>query len=230
MIIHIITCLPKLLEGLFSYSIVKRAIAMGKVEIYIHDLRDYATNKYKKVDDYIYGGGAGMLLMIEPIVNCINKIKEKMECDEVIYTTPDGTKLTQGLCNEFSTKTSIIIICGHYKGVDDRVRNFATKEVSIGDYSLSGGEIPAAVIVDATVRLLPGVLSNIESALTDSFQDGLLAPPAYTRPANFNGLYVPDVLLSGNAKKIEEWRYKESIKRTKERRIDLYNNLFDVKD
>ncbi|MEM7055412.1 MAG: tRNA (guanosine(37)-N1)-methyltransferase TrmD [Bacteroidota bacterium] len=221
--VDIITCLPQLLASPFSYSILKRAIDRGLIALYIHDLRDYSTDKHSKVDDYIYGGGAGMLLTVEPIVRCINKLREQTTYQEVIYMAPDGEQLTQKVANQLSLQKNLLILCGHYKGVDERVRqHFITREISVGDYVLSGGELAAAVLLDAVVRLLPGVLSDETSALTDSFQDDLIAPPAYTRPANFQGMRVPDVLLSGNAQAIQEWRYQESIKRTKERRPALY--------
>ena len=221
--IDIITCLPKLLESPFAHSIVKRAIERNQVAIHIHDLREYAVNKHRQVDDYVYGGGAGMLLMIEPIARCINALKAKRNYQEVIYMAPDGALLTQGIANTLSLAGNLLIICGHYKGVDERVRtHFITREISIGDYVLSGGELAAAVLVDAVVRLLPGVLSDETSALTDSFQEGLVAPPAYTRPATFQGLEVPPILLSGNAKAIEQWRYEKALVRTKARRTALY--------
>lgn len=222
--IDIITCLPKLLESPFSHSILQRAQTKGLVEVVVHDLRDYAINKHKQVDDYAFGGGAGMVLMIEPIDKCIRMLKEKRSYDEIIYMTPDGELLTQKVANQLSMVKNIIILCGHYKGVDERVRQYlVTKEVSIGDYVLSGGELAAAVLSDSIIRLLPGVLSDETSALTDSFQDNLIAPPIYTRPAEYKGLKVPEVLLSGNDKIIEEWKTKESIERTKQRRPGLLN-------
>lgn len=221
--VDIITCLPQLLASPFSYSILKRAIDQGLIALYIHDLRDYSTDKHSKVDDYIYGGGAGMLLTVEPIVRCINTLREQTTYQEVIYMAPDGEQLNQKVVNQLSLQRNLLILCGHYKGIDERVRqHFITREISVGDYVLSGGELAAAVLLDAVVRLLPGVLSDETSALTDSFQDDLIAPPAYTRPANFQGMCVPDVLLSGNAQAIQEWRYQESIKRTKKRRPALY--------
>lgn len=217
--IEIITCLPELLEGPFSASIVKRAIDKKLANVNIHNLRDYASNKHKHVDDYPYGGGAGMVLMIEPIDRCIQDLKSKHRYDEVIYMSPDGQLLDQPLANKLAIKQNLIILCGHYKGVDERVReHLITKEISIGDYVLSGGEIAAAVVVDAIVRLLPGVLGNEMSALTDSFQDGLVAPPVYTRPAEFNTWKVPEVLMSGHAAKIDEWRHEKAVERTKNRR------------
>ena len=221
--VDIITCLPQLLESPFSHSILKRAIDRGLIALHIHDLRDYSTDRHRKVDDYVYGGGAGMLLTVEPIARCINKLKEQTTYQEVIYMAPDGEQLTQKVANQLSLQENLLILCGHYKGVDERVRKyFITREISIGDYVLSGGELAAAVLLDAVVRLLPGVLSDETSALTDSFQDDLLAPPAYTRPANFQGMHVPAVLLSGNAREIQEWRYQEAIKWTKKRRPALY--------
>ena len=222
--IDIITCLPELFEGPLNQSIVKRSQTKGLVDIQIHNLRDFSTNKHKTVDDYAYGGGAGMVLSIEPIDRCISGLREKMDYDEVIYMTPDGEKLTQSVCNQLSLKRNMIILCGHYKGVDERVReHLVTKEISIGDYVLSGGELAAMVLSDALIRLIPGVLNDETSALTDSFQDDLLAPPVYTRPDEYNGWKVPDVLLSGHEKNINDWRSEQSIKRTKMRRPDLLN-------
>jgi len=223
--IDILTILPELLQGPFSASILKRAQEKGLVEICIHNIRDYATNKHKNVDDYQYGGGAGMVMSIEPIVNLIEELKSQREYDEVIFMTPDGELLEQNTCNELSLKKNIIILCGHYKGIDERIReNFITKEVSIGSYVLSGGEIAAAVLADALIRLLPGVLNNETSALTDSFQDNLLSPPVYTRPPDYRGWKVPEVLLSGNFPEIEKWREQEALKRTKARRPDLLDD------
>ena len=223
--IDIITVLPELLRSPFEASILKRAIEKGLVEIHMHNLRDYSSNNYKQVDDYQFGGGAGMVMMIEPIDKCISKLKESRDYDEVIYMTPDGKTLDQGIANELSLKKNIIVLCGHYKGVDQRVRDlFVTREISIGDFVLSGGELAAAVMCDAVIRLIPGVLGNETSALTDSFQDNLLAPPIYTRPAEYKGMKVPEVLLSGHAAKIEEWREDQAIKRTKERRPDLFHD------
>ena len=220
--IDIISVVPDLLESPFSASILKRAIEKGLVEIHLHNLRDYTSNNYKQVDDYQFGGGAGMVLMIEPIDKCISKLKSEREYDEIIYMTPDGEQMKQGMVNTLSLKKNIIILCGHYKGVDERVRqHFITKEISIGDYVLSGGELGAAVLCDAIIRLIPGVLGNETSALTDSFQDQLLAPPIYTRPAEYKGWKVPDVLTSGNFTKIEDWRDEQSYQRTKKRRPDL---------
>tara|TARA_Y100001978_G_C23672347_1_gene424497 strand:+ start:928 stop:1602 length:675 start_codon:yes stop_codon:yes gene_type:complete len=220
--IDIITAIPSLLESPFNDSILKRAKEKKLVEINIHNLRDYSKNKQKSIDDYAFGGGAGMVLSIEPIYNCIKQLKKKINYDDVIYMTPDGEKLNQSISNQLSLKENIIILCGHYKGIDERVReHIITKEISIGDFVLSGGELPAAVLCDSIIRLLPGVLNDESSALSDSFQDNLLAPPIYTRPATFNQWEVPDILTSGDLKAIEEWRHNQSIKRTKERRPDL---------
>ena len=217
--IDIITCLPALLESPFAHSIVQRATAQKKVAIHLHDLRAYATNKQRQVDDAVYGGGAGMLLMIEPIARCIEALRAKVNYQEVIYMAPDGDVLTQGMANQLSLQENLLILCGHYKGIDERVREHCiTREISIGNYVLSGGELPAAVLVDAVVRLLPGVLSDSTSALTDSFQEDLIAPPAYTRPASFRGMEVPAVLLSGHAQAIQTWREEKALERTKERR------------
>ena len=217
--IDIITVLPKLLESPFQNSIVKRGIDKKLVKINIINLRDYATDKHKSVDDYMYGGGAGMVMMIEPIAKCIEKLKKKRTYDEIIYMSPDGELFDQKMANNLSLSKNIIILCGHYKGVDERVReHYITKEISIGDYVLSGGELPAAVLCDTIIRLIPGVISDETSALTDSFQDGLISPPAYTRPADFKGMKVPDILLSGNTKNVEEWRHEKSLERTEKRR------------
>jgi tRNA (guanine37-N1)-methyltransferase len=220
--IDIITVVPDILKSPFEASILKRAIEKGLVEINLHNLRDYVTDNYKQVDDYQFGGGAGMVMMIEPIDKCISALKAEREYDEVIYMTPDGATLKQGLANELSLKENLIILCGHYKGVDQRVRDhFVTREISVGDYVLSGGELGAAVLCDAVIRLLPGVLGNETSALTDSFQDNLLAPPIYTRPAEYKGWEVPGILTSGNTPKIEEWREEQAWERTKTLRPDL---------
>lgn len=220
--IDIITVLPELLKSPFEASILKRAIDKGIVSVHFHNLRDYATNKHKNVDDYQFGGGAGMVLMIEPIDLCISKLKSERNYDEIIYMTPDGATFNQSMANKLSLLENIIILCGHYKGVDQRVRNqFITSEISIGDFVLSGGELAAAVVSDAIIRLIPGVLSNETSALTDSFQDNLLSGPIYTRPAEYKGWKVPDVLLSGHTAKIEQWREDEAYKHTQERRPDL---------
>ncbi|MBL6449771.1 tRNA (guanosine(37)-N1)-methyltransferase TrmD [Fulvivirga sp. 29W222] len=220
--IDIITCLPRLLDSPFSDSILQRAQKKGLVEVNIHDLRKYSTDKHQKIDDYAFGGGAGMVMMIEPIANCIRDLQSKRAYDEVIYMSPDGEQFTQSIANQLSMYKNIIILCGHYKGVDERVRqHFITREISIGDYVLSGGELAAAVVSDAIIRLLPGVLSDETSALTDSFQDDLVAPPVYTRPADFEGMVVPDILLSGHEKKIDDWRFDQAVKRTKKRRPNL---------
>lgn len=220
--IDILTVLPKLLESPFADSILKRAIDKGLVEVVIHDIRAFSTDKHQKVDDYAFGGGAGMVMTIEPIHRCIDSLKAERDYDEIIYMTPDGEQLNQGIVNGLSMKGNLMILCGHYKGVDQRVRDhFITREISIGDYVLSGGELAAAVLSDAVIRLIPGVLNDETSALSDSFQDNLLAPPVYTRPAEYQGWKVPDILLSGNFKKIDDWRMEQSLKRTKDRRPDL---------
>jgi tRNA (guanine37-N1)-methyltransferase len=210
-------------DSFFGQSILKRAQEKKLAELHVHDLRDYSLYNHRQVDDYAYGGGAGMVLMIEPIDKCLKALRAEREYDEVIYMSPDGERFSQSKANQFSLLKNIIILCGHYKGVDERVREkFITKEISIGDYVLSGGELAAAVVSDAIIRLLPGVLSDETSALTDSFQDDLLAPPVYTRPADYQGLKVPDILLSGNDKEIEKWRQEKALERTKERRPELY--------
>lgn len=220
--IDIITVLPELLRSPFEASILKRAQDKGLVSVHIHNLRDYTDDSYKQVDDYQFGGGAGMVLMIEPIDRCISALKAEREYDEVIYMTPDGKTLNQKTANRLSLLKNIIVLCGHYKGVDQRVRDtFVTREISIGDYVLSGGELAAAVLADSIIRLLPGVLNDETSALTDTFQDNLLAPPVYTRPRAYKGLEVPDILLSGNLPEIEKWREEEALKRTKKNRPDL---------
>lgn len=220
--IDIISCLPSLLVSPFDHSIVKRAKEKKLVSVFLHDLRDFTSSKHRNVDDYAYGGGAGMVMMIEPIANCIAYLKGEREYDEVIYMTPDGVTLNQSMANGISLLKNIIILCGHYKGIDERVREtLVTREISVGDYVLSGGELAAAVLSDAVIRLIPGVLSDETSALTDSFQDGLLAPPVYTRPYDYQGLKVPDILISGNEKRIEEWRFDQAVERTKKRRPDL---------
>lgn len=220
--IDIITCLPELFEGPMNQSIVKRSVIKGLVEIQIHDLKQYSTNRYKSVDDYAYGGGAGMVMMIEPIDSCISQLKSQRSYDEIIYMTPDGEKLNQTICNQLSLKKNLIFLAGHYKGVDERVReHIITREISIGDYVLSGGELAAMVLSDAVIRLLPGVLNDETSALSDSFQDNLLAPPVYTRPSDYKGWKVPEVLLSGHEEKIADWRYEKSLERTRSRRPDL---------
>jgi tRNA (guanine37-N1)-methyltransferase len=220
--IDILTVLPELLVSPFAHSILKRAQDKGLVEVNVVNLRDYATDKHKSVDDYPFGGGAGMVMKIEPIAACIEDLKSQRTYDEIIYMSPDGELLDQPLANRMSGQQTLMILCGHYKGVDERIReHFITKEISIGNYVLSGGELGAAVLCDSIIRLIPGVISDETSALSDSFQDNLLAPPVYTRPAEFRGWTVPEVLLSGHAAKIDAWRYEESLKRTKERRPEL---------
>lgn len=220
--IDIITVLPELLESPLGHSIIKRSQKKELVEIQLHHLRDFTHNKHRTVDDYAFGPDAGMVLKVEPIFEAIEKLKSEREYDEIIYTSPDGEPMTQKLANHLSTKKNILILCGHYKGVDHRVReHLITREISIGDYVLSGGELAAAIIVDSVVRLVPGVLSDETSALTDSFQDGLLAPPVYTRPAEFNGWKVPEILLSGNFKEIEKWQMEQAVERTKRLRPGL---------
>lgn len=220
--IDIITVVPQLFDGAFSHSIMKRAQDKSLLSVAIHDLRDYTPYKHKQVDDYQFGGGAGMVMMPEPLSIAIEKLQESRTYDEIIYLTPDGKTLNQSMANQLSLKGDLLMICGHYKGIDDRIRqHFVTMEISIGDYVLSGGELAAAVLTDAIGRLIPGVLSDSTSALTDSFQDNLLAPPVYTRPAEFRGWKVPDVLQSGDHRLIDNWRAEQSLKRTKERRPDL---------
>ena len=217
--IDILTVLPQLLESPFAASIMQRAQNKGHVEIHLHNIRDYSTQKHKNVDDYQYGGGAGMVMSIEPIAACIEKLRTERNYDEIIYMTPDGEVLEQSICNQLSLGENLMILCGHYKGVDERVReHYITREISIGSYVLSGGELAAAVLVDSVVRLIPGVLNDETSALTDSFQDNLLSPPVYTRPPEFNGWKVPEILLSGDPNKIEAWREEQALKRTRERR------------
>jgi tRNA (guanine37-N1)-methyltransferase len=220
--IDIITVLPELLSGPFNHSIIQRAIKKKQAEIHIHNLRDYATGNYKSVDDYAFGGGAGMVMMIEPIVKAIEHLKGERSYDEIIYTAPDGIRYNQKIANRLSILSNLIILCGHYKGVDQRVRDhFITMEISIGDYVLSGGELAAAIITDSIIRLIPGVISDETSALTDSYQDNLLAPPVFTRPAEFRDLKVPQVLLSGNQKEIDQWRMDQALERTRRLRPDL---------
>ncbi|MCK9163364.1 MAG: tRNA (guanosine(37)-N1)-methyltransferase TrmD [Bacteroidales bacterium] len=220
--IDIITLFPDLFTSIFSHSILKRSQSKGIVSVEFHDLRAYSVNKYKSVDDYAYGGGAGMVMQIEPIANCLADLKKKRDYDEIIYTSPDGEMLNQGLSNELSLKNNICILCGHYKGVDERVReHLITREISIGNYVLSGGELAAAIISDSIIRVIPGVLNDETSALSDSFQNNLVSPPVYSRPFEYNGWKVPDVLVSGNQKFIDEWNIEQSIKRTKERRPEL---------
>ncbi|MBD8018678.1 tRNA (guanosine(37)-N1)-methyltransferase TrmD [Kaistella pullorum] len=220
--IDIISVLPELMESPFKTSILKRAVDKGLVEIHFHNLRNYGLGKYRQIDDAPYGGSAGMVMMIEPLDNCISELKSQRNYDEVIYLTPDGQTLNQKIANKLSTLENLIFLCGHYKGIDQRVRDLhITKEISIGDYVLTGGELAACVLADSVIRLLPGVLNDEQSALTDSFQDDLLSPPVYTRPASYKGLDVPEVLLSGNFSKIEDWLHDEAIKITRERRPDL---------
>lgn len=220
--IDIITVIPELLESPLSHSIMKRARDKGLLEVHVHHLRQWAINEYGQVDDYQYGGGAGMVMMPEPLAKAIEALSQNTQYDEIIYMTPDGPTFNQATANQLSMKQNLLIICGHYKGIDQRIRDhFVTKEISIGDYVLSGGELAAAIVVDAIGRLLPGVLNDETSALFDSFQDNLLAPPVYTRPADFRGWKVPDILLSGDLKKIEEWRYEQAVQRTTERKPDL---------
>jgi tRNA (guanine37-N1)-methyltransferase len=220
--IDIITVLPELLRSPFDDSIIRRARSKGIAEINVVNLRDFSTDRHKSVDDYPFGGGAGMVMMIEPVYNCITHLTAQRRYDEIIYTSPDGVPFSQPVANELSMKENIIILAGHYKGIDQRIRDhLITREVSIGDYVLTGGELPAAVITDAIVRLLPGAISDAESALSDSFQDGLLAPPQYTRPADFKGWKVPDILLGGNTKEIEKWRFEQSLRITGEKRPGL---------
>ena len=223
--IDILTVLPELLESPLQHSMMKRAQEKGLLTVQVHHLRKWAVNEYGQVDDYQYGGGAGMVMLCEPLAKAIKELSANEQYDEVIYLTPDGERLNQKTANTLSLQKRLLMICGHYKGIDERIReHFVTKEISIGDYVLSGGELPAAILVDAIGRLLPGVLNDETSALTDSFQDDLLAPPVYTRPVDFNGWKVPDILMSGDHRKIEEWRYEQSVLRTRERRPDLLND------
>ncbi|HBH49641.1 MAG TPA: tRNA (guanosine(37)-N1)-methyltransferase TrmD [Bacteroidales bacterium] len=226
--IDILTVLPELLESPFNHSILKRAADKGLVDIHVHNIRNFATGKHKQVDDYAFGGGAGMVMMIEPVEKAIQSLTRQRNYDEIIYMTPDGKRYTQREANRMSLLNNIIILCGHYKGVDQRLReHYITSEISIGDYVLTGGELAAAIVADSIVRLVPGVISDETSALTDSFQDNLLAPPVYTRPADYKGWKVPDVLLSGNFKAIEAWRMEQSIERTKRLRPDLLDEIKD---
>lgn len=220
--IDIITIFPEMFTGPFSESIIKRAQDKNLVEIQLHQLRDYTNDKHKKVDDYAFSGGAGMVMMIEPVVNCMEALQQERNYDEIIYMSPDGEILSQPIANQISLKNNLLILCGHYKGIDERIReHFITREISIGNFVLSGGELAAAVLVDSFVRLIPGVLGDETSALSDSFQDGLVSPPAYTRPREFRGWKVPDILLSGNDKLIEDWKNEQAIQRTKERRPEM---------
>ncbi|MCC6582300.1 MAG: tRNA (guanosine(37)-N1)-methyltransferase TrmD [Chitinophagales bacterium] len=223
--IDILSAVPDLMQSFFAHSILQRAKDRGLLEIHLHNIHDYSLKKFKQIDDYQFGGGAGMVMSIEPILTCIENLQKDRKYDEIIFMTPDGVLLEQKMVNSLSLKENIILLCGHYKGIDERLREHViTREISIGSYVLSGGELPAAVLVDAIGRLIPGVLNDETSALTDSFQDNLLAPPVYTRPADFKGWKVPDVLLSGNDKLIEEWRFQQSMERTKSRRPDLLEN------
>jgi len=225
--IDILTIFPEMFQGPFDHSIIKRAKSKGLVEIFLHDIREYTQNKHKKVDDYAFGGGSGMVMMIQPIADCINLLKSERHYDEIIYTSPDGELLNQKVANHMSGFQNIILLCGHYKGIDERIReHFITKEISIGNYVLSGGELAAAVIADSLIRLIPGVLNDETSALSDSFQDDLISPPVYTRPSDYNGWKVPNVLLSGNEKEIVKWKLEKGIERTKERRPGLINGDF----
>ena len=224
--LDILTLFPNMMSMFFEESIISRAQKKGLVEVHFHNLHDYSLSRYGSVDDYPYGGNAGMVMAVEPLANCIEKLQGERYYDEVIYTAPDGEMLTQPMANSLSLKGNMIILCGHYKGVDERLReHFITKEISIGDYVLTGGELAAAVICDAVIRLLPGVIGDEQSALEDSFQDGLLAPPEYTRPADFRGWKVPDILLSGDHAKIAQWRYEQALERTRQRRPDLIEKL-----
>lgn len=223
--IDILTIFPGMFAGPFSHSIIKRAMEKKMVEIHLHDIRDYSTDKHRRVDDYPFGGGAGMVMMIEPIERCIAALKKEREYDEIIYLTPDGERLEQSMANQLSVQKNLMLLCGHYKGIDERIReHMITREISVGDYVLSGGELPAAVLADAVVRLIPGVLGDETSALSDSFQDNLLSPPVYTRPADYKGWQVPDVLLSGHDRKIAEWRHEKAVERTRERRPGLLDD------
>jgi tRNA (guanine37-N1)-methyltransferase len=222
--IDILTVVPSLLESPFAHSILKRAQSKGLVEVHVHDIRNWSTSKHKAVDDYAYGGGAGMVMMIEPVIACMEELQKERSYDEIIYLSPDGELFDQPVANRLSMKKNLMLLCGHYKGVDERIReHFITREISIGNYVLSGGELAAAVVADTVIRLLPGVLNDESSALSDSFQDGLLAPPVYTRPADFRGLKVPDILLSGHQSEIENWRHEQAVERTKKKRPDLFS-------
>jgi len=226
--IDILSVMPDLLRSPLEHSIMKRAQQKGLLEVHLQDLRAFGLGKHKQLDDYQFGGGAGMVMRLEPVVSCIEQLQAERDYDEIIYMTPDGERLDQQICNRLSLQGNLMILCGHYKGIDERIRtHFITKEISIGDYVLSGGELPAAVLVDSIGRLLPGVLNDETSALFDSFQDDLLAPPVYTRPAEFRGWKVPDVLLSGNFKEIDKWRYEQSLQRTQDRRPDLLESKED---
>lgn len=224
--IDILTIFPGMFEGPFNHSIIKRAVEKGLAEIHIHNIRDHATNKHRNVDDYVYGGSAGMVMMIQPIADCIDKLRAERNYDEIIFLTPDGELFNQGMANQISLKGNLIMLCGHYKGIDERIReHYITKEISVGDYVLSGGELAAVVLTDSIIRLLPGVLNDETSALSDSFQDGLLSPPVYTRPASYKGWKVPDVLLSGNDKDIKAWNYTKALERTRQRRPGMLGEV-----
>jgi tRNA (guanine37-N1)-methyltransferase len=224
--IDILTIFPGMFEGPFNHSIIKRAVEKGLAEIHIHNIRDHATNKHRNVDDYVYGGSAGMVMMIQPIADCIDKLRAERNYDEIIFLTPDGELFNQGMANQISLKGNLIMLCGHYKGIDERIReHYITKEISVGDYVLSGGELAAVVLTDSIIRLLPGVLNDETSALSDSFQDGLLSPPVYTRPASYKGWKVPDVLLSGNDKDIKAWNYTKALARTRQRRPGMLGEV-----
>lgn len=223
--IDILTIFPEILAGPFDHSIIKRAIAKGLTEVYIHNIRDFSKSRHKNVDDYAFGGGAGMVMMIQPIADCISWLKDQRDYDEIIFLTPDGSQFDQKSANSLSLKRNIILLCGHYKGIDERIReHLITMEVSIGDYVLSGGELAAAVLADSIIRLIPGVLNDETSALSDSFQDNLLSPPVYTRPADFSGWKVPDILLSGNEKEIRKWQIEKAVERTRQRRPGLISD------
>lgn len=224
--IDILTIFPEMFDGPFSHSIVKRAREKGLVEIFLHNIRDYATDKHRRVDDYPFGGGAGMVMMIEPVLKCVDHLQQQRSYDEIIFMTPDGERFNQPIANQLSTLQNIILLCGHYKGIDERLRQHViTREISVGDYVLSGGELAAAVVSDSIIRLLPGVLGDETSALSDSFQDGLLSPPVYTRPADYKGWKVPEILLSGHDRKIAEWRHEQALERTAQRRPDMLDKL-----
>jgi len=226
--IDILTIFPEMFQGPFTESIIKRAVAKELAEIHLHNIRDFATNRHRNVDDYVYGGSAGMVMMVQPIADCIDKLKSERQYDEIIFLTPDGELLNQRLANRLSLNGNLIFLCGHYKGIDERIReHYITLEISIGDYVLSGGELAAAVLADSIIRLIPGVLSDETSALSDSFQDGLLSPPVYTRPADYKGWKVPEVLLSGNEKEIVHWNYLKSLERTRQRRPGLLGESED---
>jgi len=226
--LDILTIFPQMFDGAFNHSIIQRAIKKGLVEIHLHNIRDYSKSKHLNVDDYPFGGSSGMVMMIQPIADCIEKLKSERAYDEIIFMTPDGERLNQPIVNQLSMKENLILLCGHYKGIDERIRDqYITREISIGDYVLSGGELAAAVLTDSLIRLIPGALSDETSALSDSFQDGLLSPPVYTRPADYNGHKVPAILLSGNEKEIRKWNYEQALERTRKRRPDLLEGQGD---